>query len=162
MESMWSTWPFRDQSGLVSTVIPTSGPPGQYVHFPWGQAYGLGITATVVTPLALRICLPIRRGLSRMSSDPGTRWRRSELGGTVGDLCSLQTSILIRLTSSREGQSRLSRRSTISIETCSVVWLNPLIPTRVFYLRELRFRAGQLWVFRILAPSKRSLDLALL
>src|SRR2546427_13194051 len=107
---------------------PTSGPPGQYVHFPWGQAYGLGITATVVTPLALRICLPIRRGLSRMSSDPGTRSRRSELGGTVGDLCSLQTSILIRLTSSREGRSRLSSRSTISVETCSVVWLNPHIP----------------------------------
>src|SRR5712691_12083570 len=110
---------------------PTSGPPGQYVHFPWGQAYGLGITATVVTPLALRTCLPIRRGLSRMSSESGTRWRRSELGGTVGELCSLQTSILIRLTSSREGLSRLSKRSMISVETCSVVWLNPFIHSRL-------------------------------
>ena len=34
--------------------------------------------------------------------------------------------------------------------------------TSVCYLRELRFRAGQLWVFRILAPSMRTRDLALL
>src|SRR5260370_42301118 len=111
---------------------PTSGPPGQYVHFPWGQAYGLGITATVVTPLALRICFPIRRGVSRTSSERGTRWRRSELGGTVGDRCKRQTSILIRLISSREGWSGLSRSSMISTETFSIVWLNLLAPQSGF------------------------------
>src|SRR5260370_36594438 len=106
---------------------PTSGPPGQYVHFPWGQAYGLGITATVVTPLALRTCFPIRRGLSLTSSEPGTRWRRSELGGTVGDRCNRQTSILLRLRSSREGWPSLKRRSILSAETFSVAWRN--LPT---------------------------------
>src|SRR5437660_12593070 len=103
-----------------------SGPPGQYVHFPWGQAYGLGITAPVVPPLAPRTCCAVRWGLSLTSSKPETRWRRSELGGTVGERCNRQTSILIRLMSSREGWSRLRRRSIISVETFSVVWLNLL------------------------------------
>src|SRR6267378_4668673 len=105
---------------------PTSGPPGQYVHFPWGQAYGLGITATVVTPLALRTCFPVRRGLSLTSAEPGRRCRRSELGGTVGERCNRQTSILIRLISSREGWSSLTRRSIISVETISRIWLKLL------------------------------------
>src|SRR6266699_26947 len=117
---------------------PTSGPPGQYVHFPWGQSYGLGITATVVTPLALRTCFPIRRGLSLTSSEPETRWRRSELGGTVGERCNRQTSILIRLMSPREGWSRLRRRSIISVETFSVVWLN-LLTLRSCLLRGCGF-----------------------
>src|SRR2546427_1014507 len=140
---------------------PTSGPPGQYVHFPCGQAYGLGITATVVTPLALRTCFPIRRGLSLPSSEPEMRWRRSELGGTVGDRYNRQTSILIRLMSSREGWSRLRRRSIISVEMFSIVWLN-FQTFRSYFLRELWLRAGQLWVFRILAPSTKTPVLMLL
>src|SRR5437660_11016168 len=139
-----------------------SGPPGQYVHFPWGQAYGLGITAPVVPPLALRTCFPIRRGLSLTSSEPETRWRRSELGGTVGERCNRQTSILIRLMSSREGWSRLRRRSIISVETISAVWLN-LRTFRSCLSRTSGVEPGQLGVsrFGLFSGSPVGLDLPL-
>src|SRR6266581_4215326 len=102
-----------------------SGPPGQYVHLPCGQAHGFGITATVVTPLMPRICLDISNGLRFGELCRTIRCRRSELDGTVGDRVSLHTSSLMRFTSSRVGESSLLRRSIIMSARGVSTRLNP-------------------------------------